>query len=305
VTNISRLAACAATTLALAFGVSAAGSALAASAHVAPALGRTAASRTAASRTAASRPVASGTVAPAHADGPVELSVRPAVGSVDSLNSAGYAVSRSHTKFRFVQATFFVPYLNCGVSAGTSSSDWIGLDGFVGKPHSVEQAGIGADCSAAGHSSYHAWYAMYPRAQTTAKVAIHGGDSITASVSYDSTDSKFTLSLTDNTTGGHFRVRSKCPHGITCPRNSAEMISAAPTTGKTGHLTVRPLADYGAVSFAAISIVDRAGQRGDLRSANWGATRIVQTEQTAPFRLIARPTSIQADTFDNYWSRER
>ena len=67
---------------------------------------------------------------------------------------------------------------------------------------------------------------------------------------------------------------------------------------------VKPLADYGAVSYAAIAITDRAGQRSSLRSAFWGATRIIQTEGSAPFRVVSRPTQIQADTFDTYWSRE-
>jgi Peptidase A4 family len=242
---------------------------------------------------------------PAGAARPLELSVRPASGSVNSLNSTGYAVSRSGTRFRSVRATFFVPYLNCSLSKGASSSDWVGLDGFVGQPDSVEQAGIVADCSSAGHASYHAWHAMYPAARVRSRITVRGGDSITARVSFDLGDRKFTLALTDNTTGAHFLVRPSCHRGVRCPRNSAEVISSAPSSGPAGHVKIAPLADYGAVSLAAISIKDRSGQRGGLRSPHWGATKIVQTEQAAPFRLIARPTPIQTSAFDNYWSRAR
>ena len=58
--------------------------------------------------------------------------VRPGASSVNSLNSAGYAVSRARTRFRFAAATFFVPYLNCRLSPGSYSAGWVGLDGFVG-----------------------------------------------------------------------------------------------------------------------------------------------------------------------------
>jgi len=241
----------------------------------------------------------------ANAARPLELRVRPAVGSVDSLNSAGYAVSRGRARFASVRATFFVPYLNCDLSKRAYSSQWIGLDGFVGQADSVEQDGIAADCSAAGGSSFHAWYAMYPRPRVMPRLAIRSGDSVTASVSYDPADARFALSLTDNTSGGHFRVRARCPRGVRCPRSSAEVISSTPATGTTGHLKIRPLADYGAVSFSGISITDRAGRRGGLRSSYWTATRIVQTRPAAPFHLLARPTPIGADAFANYWSRER
>lgn len=228
--------------------------------------------------------------------------VSPAVSSVNSLNSAGYAVSRAHTRFRFVQATFFVPYLNCSVTKTGYSSDWVGLGGFVGTSQSVEQDGVRANCSG-GHASYRAWYAMYPRGVTTKGVEIRGGDSVTASVFYDAATAVFTLTVANNTTGGHFTVQTTCQHKNACPRASAEVISSAPTTGTPGHLTVRLLADYGAVSFTSIAITDRSGTRGGLRSAHWTATRIVQTEKASPFRVIARPTSIGAGTFDNYWSR--
>jgi hypothetical protein len=242
---------------------------------------------------------------PIDASGPIRPAARPAVGSVDSPNAAGYAVDRGHTRFRLVRATFFVPYLNCALSKSAYSADWVGLDGFVGNPDSVEEDGIEADCTAAGRGRYHAWHAMYPRPQVTSKVQVNAGDSVTATVFYDTSSHEFLLSLTDNTTGGHFTVSSKCPRGVTCPRNSAEVISSAPDTGRAGHETISRLADYGAMSFAAIDITDQSAQRGTLRSQFWGTTRIVQTQQAAPFQLIARPTQLEASTFDIYWSRAR
>jgi hypothetical protein len=223
--------------------------------------------------------------------------------SADSLNSAGYAVSRPGTRFRLVRATFFVPYLNCALSKGALSDEWVGLGGFVGKSVTVQQDGIQADC-VAGRGTYKAWFDMYPRPEVLSRIRVRAGDSVTASVYYDATTGKFKLSLMNNTTGGRFSVTRRCPAGMTCPAHSAEILSSAPTHGSGRHLVVKPLADYGAVSYAAIAITDRDGQRGGLRSAFWGATRIIQTEADSPFLVISRPTQTQADTFDTYWSRE-
>jgi hypothetical protein len=124
-------------------------------------------------------------------------------------------------------------------------------------------------------------------------------------VHYDRSTARFTLSLTDSTTGGHARARAACPPGVRCPRDSAEIITSALAAGSGGGLTIRPLADYGAVSFTSIVITDRSGDHGGVRSAHWGATRIVQTQQAAPFRVIARPTLVHGTTFATYWSRAR
>ena len=242
-------------------------------------------------------------VRPVLAAGRRGTGVRPADASADSLNSAGYAASRGGTRFRLVRATFFVPYLNCALSRGASSDEWVGLGGFVGKSVTVQQDGIQADC-VAGRGTYKAWFDMYPRPEVLSRIRVRAGDSVTASVYYDATTGKFKLSLINNTTGGRFSATRPCPAGMTCPAHSAEIISSAPTRGSGRHLVVKPLADYGAVSYAAIAITDRSGQRSGLRSAFWGATRIIQTEADSPFLVISRPTQTQADTFDTYWSRE-
>jgi hypothetical protein len=67
--------------------------------------------------------------------------VRPGASTVNSLNSAGYAVSRARTRFRYAAATFFVPYLNCRLSPGAYSAGWVGLDGSVGTPPACTTTG--------------------------------------------------------------------------------------------------------------------------------------------------------------------
>ena len=228
------------------------------------------------------------------------------IGSVGSLNWSGYAVSKPKVTFRSVQATFFVPYLNCVKSPGrTMSSAWAGLDGFAGRSHSVEQAGIAADCSATGKASYAAWFEMFPLPQSIVPISIGGGDSVTVQVAYKPTDKVFSLKLIDNTRGDRFARYRKCPHRkrLRCARGSAEVIAEAPATVSHGHVVIDHLSDYGAISFAAIQIVDSTGMHGGLLSSRWDATKIIQ-ERSPSGPLVARPTPIQLDMFDSYWLRE-
>jgi hypothetical protein len=238
---------------------------------------------------------------------------QPAVSNITaagSLNWAGYAVSRYHLTFRSVRATFFVPYLNCAASPGkTLSAAWAGLDGFVGKPDSVEQGGIAANCSASGLASYYAWYELYPRPEVRAPIGLAAGDSVTVSVSYDAADKDFQITLTDNTRGTRYSVARKCPDVrvdkrlVTCPRNSAEVISEAPALSVDKHLVISALADYGAISFAGVAISDDAGVSGSILSPSWNATKIVQLK-TSSGPTVARPTPTQAQSFDTYWLQE-
>jgi hypothetical protein len=230
--------------------------------------------------------------------------------SVGSLNWAGYAVSRPKTTFGAVQATFFVPYVNCTASPGaTRASFWVGLDGYQGAPDSVEQTGVGADCSAAGKASYFSWFEMYPYAQTKLPLTVHAGDSVTASVSYITAKKDFRLSLTDNTRGGSATKLRKCPDikvsgkKVKCPRTSAEVIAEAPASGSSSHLVIDPLSDYGAVSFAGISISSSAGKHGGILSSHWTATKIIQVRASGG-PTLAMPTSMEGDMFDTYWFRE-
>jgi hypothetical protein len=219
-----------------------------------------------------------------------------------SVNWAGYAATRRGKSFRLAQATFFVPYLDCKVSPGTYSADWVGFDGFLGaKPDSVEQDGIEADCL--GHAGktprYHAWYELFPRPEVVSGIKINAGDSVTASVAYLPARKRFRLVIKDNTNGRHFRVTKACA-AARCPRSSAQVISEAPANNK-GELL--PLADYGAVSFAGIAITDGAGHHGGLVSRRWRTSKIVQFGDASRQR-IAQPTPIHDGRFANYWLGE-
>jgi hypothetical protein len=110
-----------------------------------------------------------------------------AITSVGSLNWAGYAVSRSRVTFTAVRATFFVPYLNCAKPpARALSSAWVGLDGFIGRAHSVEQGGIAANCEASGKAAYFGWWETFPRAEVRVALKVTGLRSLTTSAARNS-----------------------------------------------------------------------------------------------------------------------
>jgi hypothetical protein len=219
--------------------------------------------------------------------------------TVGSANWAGYAVSRGSARFNRISARFFVPYLNCAVSsagsARTYSSHWVGIDGFTSK--TVEQDGIEADCVNSG-AQYFAWREVYPRYEVRSSMKIYPGNAITASVSYSRSTHKFRMAVRDHSDGHHFTVFDKCSAG-SCKRSSAEVISEAPTVG--GNQS--SLADYGALSFAHISITSAAGHHGGITSGHWTRTRIVQVGYDTN-AVIARPTDLSGTSFDIYWLGE-
>lgn len=212
---------------------------------------------------------------------------------VVSNNWGGYAAARHGTKFRFIQATFFVPYINCMNTPDSFSGHWVGLDGFSSA--SVEQDGILAECNGKA-PEYSAWYEMFPLAPVYKSVTVHPGDSIVASVYFNSGTSKYTLSLSDTTNGQSFTVNKSCPAHVSCSRSSAEAISEAPSNGSS----ILPLTDFGAESYSSIRVTDRAGQRGGLRAANWDTFAITTENPSAV--VLDQPTQIsRGNAFGMYW----
>jgi hypothetical protein len=265
------------------------------------------ASRPAASRPSALRPgglIVRSSAKPGAASG---VSSAALANAIESDNWAGYVSHATGVTFRHVQATFFVPYLNCTVSPGaagapTASSEWVGLDGF--SSGTVEQDGIEADCAGAAGATptYQAWYEVFPAAEVPSTITVHAGDSITASVVFTASTRMYLMTVKDNTDGQHFSVSKFCKI-TTCLRTSAEVISEAPSEETGGTITQLPMADYGAESFTGISVTDAKGQAGGLRSAHWGGTRIIQVGPTSG-AVIGQSTPLQGGIFDDYWLGE-
>lgn len=215
---------------------------------------------------------------------------------IDSTNWAGYAAARPGTVFRYVQATFFVPYVDCTSTPNSFSSHWIGLDGLNSR--TVEQLGVEAACSGS-RPEYYAWYEMYPGVESSA-FSVKAGNSVVTSVYYDKRVKMFVLSLDDTTTGQHFSHSLKCA-AASCPRSSAQIISESPATSSGQAL---PLADYRASSFSRVSLTDSHGHRGTLNSKWWNKYEIIEIGGTSN-GVAGQPTSLfHGEAFDDYWLRE-
>lgn len=216
--------------------------------------------------------------------------------NVVSNNWGGFAGFRHGTKFRYIEATFFVPYVNCTTTPSSFSGHWVGIDGFGNS--TVEQDGILAACDGST-PEYAAWYEMFPLPPVYKNVAVEPGDSIVASVYYNSGANNYKLSLTDTTNGQGFTVVKSCPAGSVCDRATVEAISEAPSSSSS----ILPLTDFSAESYGSIKVTDRAGQRGGLHSGHWNTAAI--TTENADGDVLDQPTQISRGTaFDMYWMRE-
>jgi hypothetical protein len=232
---------------------------------------------------------------------------------VGSSNWAGYVATGSWNGagFRYVQATFNVPSVNCASSTAGNASypdtfdDWVGLDG-VGynftASSSVEQTGIYGQC-VNGSPSYAAWWETYPDAETPISLTVSAGDAITASVTWDSTrtvaQGQYDIVLDDVTTGQTFSQYEACA-AASCLNSSAEVITEAPAIGSA----TLPLADYGISNFENIAVTDRSNQKASFVSSNWVNTAVEQLNSTGT-AVVSEPGPLfGGQAFSTYWYAE-
>ncbi|MDR0345603.1 MAG: hypothetical protein LBI49_21320 [Nocardiopsaceae bacterium] len=314
-TKLPRASAAAAIILAVAAGASAFSFP---AAQVAP--DRAAAGRVAPDRAAAAQMAADGTAGrvapdvaaaarPAAAAGPMQpggplrhneagMHATMNAVAVTSTNWAGFAAAGKDERFRYVRATFFVPYVDCRSTPDSFSSHWVGLDGFASP--TVEQAGVLAACDGT-KPVYQAWYEMFPRLPVYSDIKIRPGQSIVASIFRQSGTGTFTIRLTDTTNGHHFTRTLSCPSRVRCRRASAEVISEAPSTGST----ILPLSDFRAENFGGVKVTDQAGHHSRLRSARWETFKITNVSRGSK-RVMDQPTTLfRGGTFGSYWMRAK
>jgi hypothetical protein len=213
--------------------------------------------------------------------------------NVVSQNWGGYVAQRQGVRFRYVRATFFVPYVDCASTPSSFSGHWVGLDGAGNA--TVEQDGILAACQGST-PMYSAWYEMFPLPPVYSAMTVRPGNSIVASAYYDSGTGKFTLSLTDTTNGQHFSHTLACPAQSQCQRLSAEVISEAPSSGTS----ILPLTNFRAESFSDIVVTNSRGGRAGLRGPGWDTFGVTTQNMTAT--VLDQPTQIfRGRAFDCYW----
>jgi Peptidase A4 family len=220
-------------------------------------------------------------------------------GAVTSDNWSGYAVSG--TNITDVKGSWIVPAATCSESStprrgrnrGQYSSFWVGIDGF--SSNTVEQTGTDSDC-AGGMPVYYAWFEFYPRPMYIVEsLTISPGDIISAEVRYSASTGRFTVSMTDQTTGQSFSTSSIVSGA---QLTSAEWITEAPSSTSG----VLPLADFGLAyfgsDFTGVGMTSDAtvnGITGSIASFGSAADSITMTlngaEEAVPSNLSSDGTS--------------
>jgi Peptidase A4 family len=222
----------------------------------------------------------------ASASAAVWSAVRPAAGSLTSNVWAGW-MDRANANVQIydVAARFTVPRVTC-THRGSDAYFWVGLDGWGNA--TVEQTGVAAVCehtSSGNKPVYVDWYEMYPKRG----VVVHPvarGDTIIASVSYDSRNGQYYLQISDRTRpGASFSTHKSCPRGHTCRKAMAEVIAEDPGGGvKKGVY----LANFGTVHFSEAEVISRNGTVGSLEGNNlWSANKITMKYKST---LMAQPS---------------
>jgi hypothetical protein len=213
-----------------------------------------------------------------------------------SPNWGGYVASGA--TFRYVQATFTVPALDCAKTPGTKTpalvGEWVGLDEI-----SVEQDGISGEC-VHGDAQYAAWYEMFPKGPVYPAMTISAGDAVSVSVRYSASQNEYQLILTDLRTGQGFNKWAPCG-ARTCANSSAEVITEAPGKTVSSSSAYFPLADFGTTTFSGISITSATGQRGTFTSTDWQDTRYVMEDNSGRVKAAIGDLSDDGSAFITYW----
>src|SRR4051794_27101151 len=187
-----------------------------------------------------------------------------------SSNWAGYAVTKSGTRFRHVGGTWVQPAVDCAAGSATYSSVWVGLGGYAQTSRALEQIGTEADCSAPGQATYSAWYEVVPDISHSARITIRPGDELHASAAV--AGHTVTLSIKNLTRGTAF---TKVLRAAAVDTRSAEWIVEAPSLcTNAGDCATTPLAAFTTTTFRAARAVSSTGDAGGAGDAAWHTTAI-------------------------------
>jgi hypothetical protein len=165
-------------------------------------------------------------------------------------NWSGYAATptKPDQTFTYVHTQFVQPAITCVGKPYQWTSNWVGLDGF--NDETVEQDGTWAHCGGPTDETamYSAWYEMYP-ANSHNVFNVRPGDVIDELVSYSTTTSNYTLTVSDLTTGKSATDTAQC---ASCARASAEWVIERPAECISNtDCFILALADYGTTTMSS------------------------------------------------------
>jgi hypothetical protein len=223
-------------------------------------------------------------------------------GSFDTFNWDGY-VATNTSSFNAVSATYTVPTAHCDSAQPEDewAAFWVGLDGFGSG--TVEQDGVSAFCNGNGQAFYSAWWDMAPAFPTTV-FNVKPGDTIRASVTYDTSAGEFDFLIDDVTSGQSLSAASACETGQgSCARSSAEVISEDAFGGDDiDGLYFLPA--YNSVAYSNVSVTDSSGHTGSLTDPAWTANSVRQVSSQGVTKQTASALSSDGASFGTTWQHE-
>jgi hypothetical protein len=164
----------------------------------------------------------------------------PNTTATTSPNWSGYVATTPNDSVTYVTGTWTVPTVTA-TSGNTDSFAWVGIDGYGGG--TVEQVGT-AQGTHNGVPYYYAWWEMWSKIggqpeQTISTMTVSPGDSITASVTYQTSGTyagDYLLSINDTSHSNDSFSKYANPQQYQDPlpdRSSAEWIMETPSSGGT------------------------------------------------------------------------
>ena len=191
-----------------------------------------------------------------------------------SSNWSGYVANGG--TYTSVTGTWIVPQV--GATTTGADATWVGIGGVSGTD--LIQAGTQATVSGGG-VSYEAWIEMLPESSRTISLDVTAGDSVTVSITEQSSG-QWLIAMTNNTT------KSSYQRTVTyaSSRSSAEWVQEAPSAGRG----IIPLDDFGTVRFTDGGAV-RDGKTLGLSAL--GATPVAMINRAG--QAIAQPSTLGAD----------
>lgn len=212
------------------------------------------------------------------------LPTTAATGQFTSRNWDGYLTYASNegTDFKVVKAKWIQPAVTCPADNAWTVF-WVGLDGWWND--TVEQGGTSAEC-VNGTPQYASWWEMYPTNAIQTVFSINAGDTMKASVTYQTSDATYVITVKDITSGQSFTENEQCASNLTCDRSSAEVI--AEDVGMFGGDGFFPLADYGTMGFGGSSITDTSGHTGSFSNPHWLRAAITEASGGTTYATVSK-----------------
>ncbi len=193
-----------------------------------------------------------------------------------SRNWSGYTATGG--SFTSVIGSWTVPQV-VGNSRATADATWVGIGGV--QSSDLIQSGTLDQISRSGHETHAAFFELLPNVPQQIPVTIHSGDSISVSITEQSTN-RWQISFKDTTNGQTYTTIALYHSSL----SSAEWIEEAPSNGRR----VLPLANFGTMDFSGASTIEN-GNRVTIAQSNAQSVVMVNSRGQA----IAIPSSLGSD----------